>query len=270
MGERDRKISLLKRAIQHAQTTSDYNVFFGKGRDSYDLRGRVAHESIFNLNDGSYRCPNSQQGYAPFSTWTRGLAWILCGYPEELEFLNTLPEADFKSFGGKKRVLELFEKTALAVADFYIEQTPTCGIPYWDTGAPQLHKLGSYLDRPADPFNDYEPVDSSAAAISAQGLYRLGKYLKSTGRSKQGERYLQAALTVAKTLFSDLYISRNSKHEGLLLHSVYHQPNGWDQVHKGQKVPNQEACMWGDYHALELAVLLQRELNKKPYYKFYL
>jgi hypothetical protein len=270
MGERDRKVSLLKRVIQHAETTSTYNVFFGEGRDSYDVRGRVAHESIFNLNDGSFRSPNSQQGYSPFTTWTRGLAWILCGYPEQLEYLFTLPDSDFKPFGGKKKVFALFEKTALAVADFYLENTPVCGVPYWDTGAPSLHKLGNYLDRPAEPFNAHEPVDSSAAAISAQGLYRLGRYLKSTGRTVLGNKYTQAALTVSKTLLSDLYISRNPKHEGLLLHSVYHQPNGWDQVHKGQKVPNGEACMWGDYHLLELAVLLKRDLEKKPYYKFYL
>ena len=31
---------------------------------------------------------------------------------------------------------------------------PTDGIPYWDTGAPNLHRLGNYLDCPADPFND--------------------------------------------------------------------------------------------------------------------
>ena len=59
------------------------------GRDTYDVRGRVAHESIFNVNDGAYRCPSSQQGYSPFTTWTRGLAWILLGYAEQLEFLAT-------------------------------------------------------------------------------------------------------------------------------------------------------------------------------------
>jgi len=69
MGEKDAAISLLKRLIEHAKTTAEFAVFYGKGRDFYDIRGRVAHESIFNTNDGSYRCPNSQQGFAPFTTW---------------------------------------------------------------------------------------------------------------------------------------------------------------------------------------------------------
>ena len=33
-----------------------------------------------------------------------------------------------------------------------------------------LYKLGDYLDKPADPFNDFEPVDSSAAAIACTGI----------------------------------------------------------------------------------------------------
>jgi hypothetical protein len=31
---------------------------------------------------------------------------------------------------------------------------------YWDTGAPQLWRLGDYLDRPSEPFNDHEPVET--------------------------------------------------------------------------------------------------------------
>ncbi len=99
MGERDRRISLLQRLIQHADTNARFNVYFGKGRDSYDVRGRVVHESIFNVTDGSYRCPSSQQGYSPFTTWTRGLAWVLLGYAEELEFLDTRTDAEFKAIG---------------------------------------------------------------------------------------------------------------------------------------------------------------------------
>ena len=74
-GNATESISLLERLLAHAETTARYSIYYGKGRDAFDVRGRTAHESIFNLNDGSYRCPNSQQGYSPFSTWTRGLAW---------------------------------------------------------------------------------------------------------------------------------------------------------------------------------------------------
>ncbi|PTX94663.1 glycosyl hydrolase [Opitutus sp. ER46] len=265
MGERDRRISLLQRLIQHADTTARYNVYFGTGRDAYDLRGRVAHESIFNLNDGSYRCPSTQQGYSPFSTWTRGLAWIICGYAEQLAFLNALPGAELKPFGGKASVIDRFLWAATAAADFYLEQTPTDGIPYWDTGAPNLHRLGDYLARPAEPFNDFEPVDSSAAAIAAQGLLRLGRFLQGQGRRRAGDRYFTAGLTVARTLCQEPYLSTSPKHQGLLLHTVYHRPNGWDRIPAGRKVPCGEACMWGDYHLRELAYYLQQLADGKDY-----
>jgi hypothetical protein len=270
MGERDRKISLLDRLFQHAETTARYNVYFGKGRDFYDLPGRVVHESIFNLNDGSYRCPSTQQGYTPFSTWTRGLAWILCGYAEQLEFLQTLPEAAFKAQGGKKKVLARFLEVAEATAEFFIQYTPVDGIPYWDTGAPGLAFHGDYLDRASEPFNAFEPVDSSAAAIAAQGYIRLGNYLKANKQAKKGDRYLATGLTIAKTLFSDKYLALSPKHEGLILHSVYHRPNGWDHIPKGQKVPCGESSMWGDYHARELALLLLRMARGESYYTFFL
>src|SRR5437667_6676643 len=88
MAERDQKISLLQRLIAHAETTAQFNIYYGEGRDLYDVRGRTAHESLFNRNDGHYRCPNSQQGYSPFSTWTRGLAWAILGFAEQLEFME--------------------------------------------------------------------------------------------------------------------------------------------------------------------------------------
>jgi len=269
MGEMDRPISLLGRLIQHAETTARYAVYYGEGRDSYDIRGRTAHESIFNVNDGAYRCPNSQQGYSPFSTWTRGLAWILCGYPEEIEFLETLPEAELAPFGGKEKVLARFLFVAEAVADFYLQFTPVDGIPYWDTGAPGLAHMGDYLNRPAEPFNEHEPVDSSAAAIAAQGLIRLGSYLKRTGQTEKGTGYYQTGLTIARTLFAEPYLSTDSAHEGLILHSVYHRPNGWDYVPPGQRVPCGEASMWGDYHARELAMQIYRIATESADLRFF-
>ena len=268
MGERDRRISLLHRLLQHAETTARFNVYFGRGRDAYDVRGRVAHEAIFNLNDGSYRCPSTQQGYSPFTTWTRGLAWILCGYAEQLEFLAPLPENEFGPRGGKAATLRRFLETARAAADYFIASTPADGVPYWDTGAPGLTHLGAYLDRPADPFNDHEPVDSSAAAIAAQGLLRLGHYLESKDQAAGG-RYVAAGLTVARTIFNVPYLSTSPRHEGLLLHTVYHRPNGWDHVPRGRKIPCGEACMWGDYHVRELALLVASLSGAKSHYTFF-
>jgi hypothetical protein len=59
-----------------------------------------------------------------------------------------------------------------AVADFYIVTHRRMACPIGHRGA-GLAKLDNYLDRPADPFNEHEPVDSSAAAIAWQGLLRL-------------------------------------------------------------------------------------------------
>lgn len=269
MGENDKRISLLERLLHHALNTARFNVFHGEGRDAYDIRGRTAHEAIFNLNDGNFRCPSTQQGYSPFSTWTRGLAWALLGFAEELEFLQTLDSTELEPLGGKEQLMDEFVETAMGTADFYIENTPTDGIPYWDTGAPGLANMGDYLNAPSDPFNPYEPVDSSAAAIAAQGFLRLGKFLIARGESDRGNEYYQAGLTVAASLMEEPYLSTDEAHHGLILHSVYHRPNGWDHAPNGGKVPYGESTMWGDYHARELGALILREAEGLLYPTFF-
>jgi unsaturated chondroitin disaccharide hydrolase len=59
---RERQISLLDRLKQHAVITARHCVYYGDGKDIYDVRGRVAHEALFNIGDGSFRAPSSQQG----------------------------------------------------------------------------------------------------------------------------------------------------------------------------------------------------------------
>lgn len=267
LAENDQRISLLDRALIHASTTAKYNVYYGKGRDVYDVRGRVAHESLFNVVNGQYRCPSTQQGYSPFTTWTRGLAWIILGFSEQLEALQVLFEEELVPHGGLEEVKRWMLEAATATADYYLGQTPTDGIPYWDTGAPGLIHLGDWRRSEALPDNPFEPVDSSAAVIAAQGFMRLGRVL---GVSTSGRKYFKAGLTLAKRLFSPPYLSTDETHEGLILHSVYHRPRGWDYVPKGKSVPFGESSMWGDYHAIELAVYLQRLLQKEvPYLAFY-
>ena len=265
--EQDEKTSLLKLLLSHGETTARYNVYFGEHRDTWDERGRVAHESIFNVKSGSYRCPSSQQGYSPYTTWTRGQAWILTGFAEQLEYISTLEgsevrKLDLPYYPDKESVIKRFQEVAEAVADHILDHSPTNGIPYWDTGAPQLPKIENYQNKPADPYNGYEPVDSSAAAISAQGLFRLAAFLKESAPEKS-LRYSGAAMTMMMSLLSDEYLSLKEDHQGLLLHSIYHQPKGWDNIQNGQNISNGESCMWGDYHLLEAGVYLSKQVSGK-------
>ena len=266
--EQDAEVNLLERLVQHATATAQYSVYYGKGRDIYDVRGRVAHESLFNPANGQYRCPNSQQGYSPFSTWTRGLAWAMLGFAEQLEFIATRRDEELEACGAAA-IGGLMLEAARATCDFYIDSAAAAdGVPYWDTGAPGLAALGDWAARPSDPFNDHEPVDSSAAAIAAQGLLRVGHRLGADG---EGARYFQAGLRVLATLLDPdgPYLSTRDEHEGLLLHSVYHRPNGWDHVPAGSRVPRGESSQWGDYHLREAAVLVQRLATNAPYLTFF-
>jgi unsaturated chondroitin disaccharide hydrolase len=267
--EQDAQVNLLARLVQHARATAKYNVFYGSGSGPFDVRGRVAHESLFNAANGTYRGPSTQQGYSPFSTWTRGLAWAMLGFTEQIEFLSTLLPETLQDAGAADVMPPLLD-AAKATCDFYIDSAACAdGVPYWDTGAPGLAALGDWGARPSDPFNDREPVDSSAAAIGAQGLLRLGRILQQRG--EDGSRYTQAGLRVLETLFDEAgpYLSTDPNHQGLILHSVYHWPNGWDYVPPGAKTPRGESSQWGDYHAREAALYVKRLAEDGPYLAFY-
>lgn len=269
VGEQDVRVNLLGRLLSHAATSAQFNIYYGEGRDAYDIpewRGRTVHEAIFNPVSGAFRCPSSQQGFSPFTTWTRGLAWAMLGFAEQLEFIHSLQEGEFSNGDqpSKSDVGVMLERAARATCDFYIHQASALdGVCYWDTGAPGLHQLGDWRSRPADPYNKYEPVDASASAIAAQGLLRLGHFLGDGGRE-----YTQAGLTVLDRLLQEPYLSMNTDHEGILLHCIYHRPNGWDYILPGAEIPYGESCMWGDYHLLEVMLLVSR-LAGASYYTFF-
>jgi hypothetical protein len=264
MEEQDVNVNLLDRLLDHARTTAQYSIYFGHGRDGLDVRGRTAHESLFNVASGTYRGPSTQQGYSPFSTWTRGLAWAMLGFTEQVEFLAALPGEAIDSSG----LLE----AARATCDHYIDDASSAdGIPFWDTGAPGLAAMPDWRDRPADPFNDREPLDSSAAAIAAQALLRLGRILTARGDETDASLYEQAGLRILDTLLDGggPYLSHEPSHQGLLLHSVYHWPNRWDHVPEGSAIPRGESSQWGDYHVREAALLLKRLAENQPYLAFF-
>jgi hypothetical protein len=265
MHENDRAADLLKRSVLHGLATNEFIIYHGESDQPWDVRGRTAHEAIFNRNDGCFRCRSTQQGYSPFSTWTRGLAWAMLGFAEELEFFQVLSDDHFEQSVGRPRgeVMRLYQIAAIETCEHYLDDCAAAdGIVYWDDGAPGLARMAGWQSRPADPFNNHEPVDSSASAIAAQGLLRLGLHLAN-------DRYTQAGLSIARTLLDEPYLAIDANHDGLLLHTVYHRPNGWDHIPSGRKTPCGESCMWGDYHLMELGVYLQRLIDNKPYLAFF-
>jgi unsaturated chondroitin disaccharide hydrolase len=265
--EQDERVGLLQRLVQHARATARYNVYYGRGRDRLDVRGRVAHESLFNVVNGSYRGPSTQQGYSPFTTWTRGLAWAMLGFAEQLEFVQNLPDDEIEPCGERADVEGMMFEAACATCDHYIDVAAADGVPYWDAGAPGVAALLA-AGGPADPFNDREPVDSSAAAIAAQGLLRLGRVLQQ--RNHRGaDRYSQAGLRVLDTILAAPYLGEDDSHQGLLLHSVYHWPNRWDHVPAGAHTPRGESSQWGDYHVREAALYVKRLIDDGPYLAFF-
>ena len=268
MAENDAAISLLDRLVQHARTTAKYNVYYGEGRDAYDVRGRVAHESIFNTNDGRYRCPSTQQGYSPFSTWTRGLAWIMCGYAEQLEFLAGLDDAPWPPWADARRSEPMLRTAAAATCDFYLDTTPTDGVPYWDTGAPGLVHWGITRTGRRTRSTTTSRWTVRRRRSPPRGCCDWAGTWKRRGDAG-GRRYWQAGLTVLKTLLAEPYLSVQAEHQGLLLHTIYHRPRGWDYVPPGSKIPCGESCLWGDYHLREVGLYVQRLARGEPYYTFF-
>jgi unsaturated chondroitin disaccharide hydrolase len=98
-------------------------------------------------------------------------------------------------------------------------------------------------------------------------MIRLGKILEKE-KPEAADRYLKAGLTVLQTLLKAPYLSWGQDHQGILLHSVYHRPNGWDHIPAGRKVPCGESGMWGDYHLTELCYTVHR-LKMNEHYTFF-
>ena len=122
----------------------------------------------------------------------------MCGFAELLEFIETVEPAALEPFGGKADIVAMMDKAAAATCDFYISHTATDGIPYWDTGAPGIARYRRSLHSPIRSGQRHEPVDSSAAAIAAQGLLRYGAWRRASGAD--GAALCQAGLTVLRDL----------------------------------------------------------------------
>jgi unsaturated chondroitin disaccharide hydrolase len=179
--------------------------------------GSTAHEGIFDPETGEFLRQATHQGWRADSCWSRGLCWALYGFSTCYEYSRD-PH---------------FLKTAEACADYYITHTPADGVPPWDFNAP--------ADLRKQP-------DTSAAAIAAAGLLRLGRLLADPVK---GHYYWSTAIRILRTLCQKHLGKDDPGWEGVLKGGVYH-------IHKGLGV--NESVMWGEYFFVEALEHALRQL----------
>jgi hypothetical protein len=267
--EQDAQVSLFERLVHHAKATAGFSVYYGRAGITTTCAG--ARRTKRSSTPSTARSAAQQPaGLLAVQHLDAGLAWAMLGFAEQLEFLATVPDEALEPFSGRPRRRVVHARSRLGdVRLLHRAGTASDGIPYWDTGAPGLAHLPGWQDRPADPFNEHEPVDSSARLHRRARPPALGRYLQARG--DDGTRYVQAGLSVLDTLADSggSYLSIDAAHEGLILHSVYHRPNGWDREPEGSAIPRGESSQWGDYHAREAALVRPRDATNQPYLTFF-
>lgn len=170
-------------AIEHARTSLQYLV--RPDNTTY-------HTFHFNPQTGDPVGPQTHQGYADDSCWSRGQAWAIHGFAMAYQHTG----------------IEEFLTTSRRLADYALAHLPEDKVPYWDYCLPE--------DAP-----HYR--DSSAGAITAAGLFLLADHL---GDATAAAHYHSAGLQMLGGLIEG-YTTVDIPHaEGLLKHGAGNVPTG--------------------------------------------
>jgi unsaturated chondroitin disaccharide hydrolase len=184
--------------------------------------GSTYQLSDFNPATGAPESPQYYQtgGLSATSVWARGQAWALYGFVQAYQT------------SGNPALLQ----TAEDVANYFVGQllADDTWIPPWD------------FDAPAGA-----PVDTSAAAIAADGLVML-----STVTGALGASYLQDAENILGSL-SASYLDDSGTGEAVLIDGF--PGNGGTNT----------ALIYGDYYFTEALLRLQDVLDGKPGWVLY-
>jgi unsaturated chondroitin disaccharide hydrolase len=197
-------------AATHAQTVA---------KNLVRLDGSTYQLADFDPATGAPASPEYYQtgGLSATSVWARGQAWALNGFVQEYQTSDN----------------PAFLTTAENVADYFVGHSPASGIPPWDFDAPGT-----------------QPVDTSAAAIAADGLVML-----STVTGAKGSQYLQDAENILGSL-SSFYLGPASGES--VLFDGFSGNGGTNTV-----------LIYGDYYFTEALLRLQDVLDGKPGWVLY-
>ena len=142
-------------------------------------------------NDGTVENKQTFQGKNDDSSWARGQAWAIYGYTACYRETND----------------SIFLNFAKDIADMIMNRVKTDdAIPYWDYDAPVTKET---------------PRDVSAASVTASAMIELSTMVP------DGQKYLDYAEKILKSLSSDAYLAKVGDNQGfILMHSVGSLPNG--------------------------------------------
>jgi unsaturated chondroitin disaccharide hydrolase len=181
--------------------------------------GSTFQVADFNPTTGALLSQGTFSGFSDSSTWARGQAWALYG------FVQAYQTSDDPAF----------LKTAEDVANYFVDHLPANFIPPWDFDA-----------------SGTLPVDTSAAAIAADGLVMLSAV---AGTSALRAQYLQDAENILGSLSS----------------SYLGPPSGESVLFDGFPGKNgtNTALIYGDYYFTEALLRLQNVLDGEPGWVLY-
>jgi unsaturated chondroitin disaccharide hydrolase len=152
--------------------------------------GSTFHLIRFNPESGDLLEQGTFQGASASSCWSRGQAWAIAGFAW--------------AFGATGD--GIFAEAALRAWEYFARRVPSSGVVPWDFG---------------DSSADAVP-DASASAIAA-----LGGFLLAACHPSQTVR--EDSRVAAEAILTGLdanAVRRDSKSQGILLHSCYSKPHG--------------------------------------------
>lgn len=148
------------------------------------------HSYLFHPETGEPIGIRTFQGYADESTWSRGQAWGIQGFPVAYAYTGD----------------ERFLQTAIRMLEWFVEQLGDHIIPAWDFSQPNSER------------------DTSALALAANGLLRIAVLEQVDNESREACRslavkFMTALIRLHGTLHDD-------EAWGLLRDGVYHMKGG--------------------------------------------
>jgi len=154
------------------------------------------HTYYFDVETGAPKKGVTHQGYSNDSSWARGQAWGIYGFP--LSYIYT------------KNMDYITEAEKLT--NYFLNRLPEDYICYWDL----IFTNG-----------DKEERDSSAAAIAACGMLEIIKH----SNSQYVPFYKNAVNAIMRSLSGKYTTADIPESNGVLLHAVYSKPgnNGVDE-----------------------------------------